>query len=717
MITPPDIRITLGQPGDPAAVFPARNIESIEIFAAANAAADTLPVGELSAVLLLDEDPGNRWAPMDYLLLEDSDLELLTTEDDEVLTVNMLAGLPAGTEVFTTYGGRTEKHYLKSIKRTGKYESTLLAQDAVGVLEEKPLHMGGLYTGEKFSTVAASIFGGTAVEGDDTAVTVSGGYVPATIAPDLAGVKVYGHLPAANRRENLHALLFAYGAIIQQDENGDPLLRFPDQGAPAVITDGEIYGGDSITEDAPRGVSVSEHSYSEREGVEEVLLFDNTGGVGVAAGTLVLFDPAPCFAVYSTGALVISEAGPNHAIVSGTGQLWGTPYTHTAREVSLYPADAPTSDVVRVADNGLVSAFNSPQILRRLLSYIGSAKAIQADIVLGAQRPGDLVRMTNAFGQEVDAIIQTMRINPSATTKAGCELLAGFDASWIGNAYDSQIVLTGAGSWTVPTGVTVAFIQISGGGNGGASGTDGTGGELNRAAGSGGVGGKGGAGGKVLAVTAPLVPGEAISYVCGAGGRGGECVRGGDSQPGTEGSGTRFGQWSTDAGAASSETGVADLLDRDTVRSLPGPDGVAGATGSSNDKTGAVIHGGIIYNNGSDGETATRGGVTAGGGHGGGAAAGHDGGDGWPGSVDRRLFADSGAGGNGADAIRGADSITLGCGGEGGHGGGGGGTSGDVSGASPESTWIKRGGNGGLGSDGGDGGDGYIIIYFKGGGA
>lgn len=718
MTIPPDIRITLGQIGAPAAVFPASNIESIEIFTAANAAADTLPVGELSAILLLDEDPVADWAPMDYLLLEDSDLELLTTNADEVLTVYMLEGLPAGTEVYTTFGGRTEKHYLKSIKRTGKYQVTLTAVDAIGVIEEKPLHMGGLYSGENFSTVAASIFGGSAVENDDTTISVEGGFTPATITPEVAAVKVYGHLPAANRRDNLHALLFAYGAIIQADANGDPLITFPAAGTPTEITDGEIYGGDSITQDAPRGVGVSEHSYAENTAAGEVVLFDNSDGSGIAAGQIVTFDQAPVFGLRTTGALEILASGPNFATVSGTGQLLGTPYTHTAREVALYPDGYPTSDVVRVADNGLISPFNSPMVLRRLLSYIGDARTLQADIVLGDHRPGDLVRLTNAFGQTVDAFIQTARIVPSATTKASCELLAGYDASFVGSAYDTHEILTGEGSWTVPAGVTVAFIRISGGGDGGASGTDGTDAQLNRQVGAGGKGGKGGAGGKVLAATIPLIPGEVITYVCGTGGAGGEPIRGGESQPGADGSGTRFGQWSTDSGAASPAAGVVDLLDRSVIRSAPGADGVDGAAGSSSSGSGSVTFGGETWQNGADGATGqyeveTGRIVKAGGGHGGGAAVGSDGGAGRPGTVSRRGYAETGDGGAGVTAIPGEDGVELGCGGSGGHGGGGGGTSGDASGASEEDTWIGRGGKAGLGSAGGYGGDGYIDLYYK----
>lgn len=715
MITPPEISITIGSLGDPAAVFPARNVENIEIFQAANAAADTLPIGELAATLLLDEDPGNHWAPMDYLLLEDTDLELLTTDADEVLTVRMLEGLPAGREVYTIFSGRTEKHYLKSIKRTGKYQVTLTAVGAIGVLDASPLHMGGIYTGESFADVCASIFGGAAAENDDTTISVEGGYTPATIAPDVAAVKVYGHLPAANRRENLHALLFAYGAIVKADESGDPLICYPDATAPAVVTDGEIYGGDSIQQDTPRGVAVAEHGYAEPVAGAEVVLFDNSDGSGMASASTVIFETAPIVAgsIRATGGLTIIEAGPNHAILTGTGQLLGVPYTHTAREVVLYPETAQTSDVVRISDNGLISPFNSPMVLRRLLSYLGDARILQADLVIGDHRPGDMVRLSNAFGETVDAFIQTARLIPSATTKASCELLTGYDPTYVGAAYDTRELLTGSGTWTVPSGVTVAFVRLGAGGTGGSSGTDGSDGASNRQAGAGGVGGKGGSAGKVLAVTAPLIPGEAVEYRCGEGGRGGVHITGGESVEGAEGSGTRFGYWATDSGAASPDVGIVDLFDRSTVRSAPGVDGVNGAEGSSSGSSGSVTFGGETWLNGETGQDARYSGTFAGGGFGGGAAVGAAGGNGRPGSVDRRGFADSGDGGRGASAIQGADAVELGCGGSGGHGGGGGGTAGSVSGASREDTWIGSGGPGGLGSSGGWGGDGYVEIYYK----
>lgn len=77
--------------------------------------------------------------------------------------------------------------------------------------------------------------------------------------------------------------------------------------------------------------------------------------------------------------------------------------------------------------------------------------------------------------------------------------------------YNKRAVLTGAGQWTVPTGVTTVLAILVAGGD---AGTDGTDGSFDGA----GVDGSVGLGGKVLAQSLAVTSGATLPYSCGAGG-------------------------------------------------------------------------------------------------------------------------------------------------------------------------------------------------------
>ena len=77
--------------------------------------------------------------------------------------------------------------------------------------------------------------------------------------------------------------------------------------------------------------------------------------------------------------------------------------------------------------------------------------------------------------------------------------------------YNRRAVLTGAGQWTVPAGVTTVLAILVAGGD---AGTDGTDGSFDGA----GSDGSAGLGGKVLAQSLAVTSGATLSYSCGAGG-------------------------------------------------------------------------------------------------------------------------------------------------------------------------------------------------------
>ncbi|MBQ8647291.1 MAG: hypothetical protein IJ484_04020, partial [Oscillospiraceae bacterium] len=194
-------------------------------------------------------------------------------------------------------------------------------------------------------------------------------------------------------------------------------------------------------------------------------------------------------------------------------------------------------------------------------------------------------------------------------------------------------------------------------------------------------------------------------------GVGGEPNDTAESVPGTEGTETTFGDFSSKDGAVS-VNGYVNLFTGE-IYGLPGVDGIPGSVGASNSsESPTVFYDGQFYYPGERGEDLYDEDYgRAYGGYGGGAAAGANGGKGG----NARLYswddteAVGGRGGDGATPVDGRNAKTYGSGGEGGHGGGGAGQKGG-----PYDGWLYGGsGSGGKGSKGGDGMPGCIIIYLE----
>lgn len=136
--------------------------------------------------------------------------------------------------------------------------------------------------------------------------------------------------------------------------------------------------------------------------------------------------------------------------------------------------------------------------------------------------------------------------------------------------YNRRAVLTGAGQWTVPAGVTTVLAILVSGGD---AGTDGTDGSFDGA----GADGADGLGGKVLAQSLPVNPGAVLAYACGAGG----------AAPGGLGTATTFSTLSSARGTrynGYTDIRSGDVYGRDGVR-LPldgsGDGGIRGLGGNA----------------------------------------------------------------------------------------------------------------------------------------
>ncbi len=326
--------------------------------------------------------------------------------------------------------------------------------------------------------------------------------------------------------------------------------------------------------------------------------------------------------------------------------------------------------------------------------------------------------LNDPFGEQVEAFIKSQDITMSGILAAQAELVSGYIPIQE-KIYDSSVLLTGSGSWTVPAGITrLHVVLISGGqgGPGGYSGEDGgrgTGESTEYSyimnVGPAGEGGKGastgGSGGLVYEVDVEVTTGQAFTYSCGAGGAGGS-----SGSLGSMGTPSTLGEYTSEKGN-SRPGGVTDLFSG-KVYALPNTTpGRKGGRGTGSQGTGETItYNGQSWVPGKKPEHES--GYASSAGYGGGAAIGSNGGDGKE-HVGRYTTGD---GGRGATPITPPASTAIGGGGAGGHGGGGGGGAGSYSidkRVDPDAV-LKSGdgGIGGSGGRGGTGGPGGIIVYW-----
>ena len=622
-------------------------------------------------------------------------------------------------------GALVGKYYMNSIERVGKTQYKIDCVSPVGMLA-KSKHYGGIYNGIPFPALVAEIIGGI---------------VPFTVSPDLTDQAIYGWLPVASRRDNLHQALFAMGAAAQKDKNGDLYIGPLFDDSYTELPLGRVYTGGSVRyPNAASKVVVVEHSYAAFAADDTVTLFEGVvaaepvttpDGI-VTEGTIVLFDNPMHDLAVENGTIL--ESGVNYAVLgpAGSCKLTGQQYTHTSRE-TIRPetaTDGETEDIVSVANATLVSVVNSENVVNRLYAYYSAAKTVNLPMVVDAERAGSTVQFEDPFGDTTKGIITSMDINMSNTLKADAEIVADYSPGNSGNFYSNIATFTQNGSWKVPSDVTKIRVVLIGGGNGGEAGQAGEDGErgptypsalaavsagiFHGNPGNGGAGGKGGASGKVYMATLTVTPGATLSAVIGQGGSG--AAIGGKPTAGTA---TTFAGLTSDSGS-SAGAGYIALISGE-VYALPGSAGVAGGKGqlprndnsSDSEYRPTVTFDGNTWQAGENGKesiaaSAMGGHNLAGGGAGGGAAVGYNGSNGEDG-----LAAASGAlggtGGQGATPIAGTSAIIRGSGGNGGHGGGGGGGGGY---AIAMTTYSGSGGTGGNGGAGGNGAPGAVLIYY-----
>lgn len=702
-------------------------------------ACDELGVDTLSATLDGSAEFPTLFCP--------ADADGLLTSEDELFGVRPYYRLLVDDPRLYRYGepvyfyhGKTlmGRFYMSAVVREGKYTFSITCTSAVGMLEGYT-HYGGIYTGQRMSEVLADIVAGA---------------VEYSIDPSLAGIPVYGWLPVASARSNLHQLLFAMGASVRKDTAGLLAVSTLSAESPTALSDDRQFLGGTVKDTAhATRAEVTEHTYLIYSGDERVTLYEGdvpgetlTSPKGAAlAGVLVTFDSPVHDLLVENGSIL--ESGVNYAVL-GPGlncKLTGQKYTHTTRVVTVEKETKGRSlaevqdKTVRVETATLVCLANSENVARRALAYYGSAQTIQTDIVVGTERPGDAVSLTDPFGDPAVGFIKSMDVNISGLLRGRTEIVSGYIPVGSGNFYNSFETLTGNGVWTVPVGVSKIRVVLVGAGAGGDAGNNGKSGgssgvsatkqELREggswsaqpgAGGEAGLAGAPGRGGQVYQTTIDVTPGQRFVFTSGTGGIAGKK----SGEKGAPGNPSVFGNLSSSLGT-SSDTGYTNIMSGVSYarKGTSGTDGGKGGKGGSATSSGAGygedggavgayaggrgLSGRFHSSNISSNKDAT------GGGAGGGASVSKIGGNAYSGEWGNEH------GGAGADAATVIREKNYGDGGDGGSGGGGGGGAGGFfMSMEPNQTILNelhfsaRGGAAGAGSPGTDGAPGCVVVYF-----
>lgn len=642
---------------------------------------DTLNPDELE-VEVVSNDTGKR-------KLLTVDREWYTTVDNRgyVLMTNDLRQFTYGDPVLYYYDGVLQgKYYIRSVDRLSIDHFKLSAFSAVGMWASIQ-HFGGIYDGDTAGDVIADLLTGFTY----------------TIDPDVAAVPLYGYLPIASVRDNLQQVLFAIGASLMKNAQGNPHFKFL-QGVPTIpVSDERIFIGGKLNYKTPAtSIRVTEHSYYISSYDVEVSLFDNTDGSGTADNKLVTFDE-PCHDLQWNGAaLPVGWAnGANYAYVTGTGTLTGKKYTHTQKIFSVPTGASGEPSESKIEKATLVSPVNSANVAARVSDYKGTAEEVACGIVMDTDdiKPASLITFTDPYGDATQGFVATMNITMSGKSKADCTIVKNYTPAHFGNNFTSFQLFTSNGTYTASkTGVIrIVLCQGGQGGQGGSRGSNGDCGE----AGSGGGGGNGGLAGKLFVTDINVTAGDTFTYTIGVGGAGGTGQTSSSTPPtdgaeGTHSTMTYNGAVYSSESGASPANGYVNILSG-LVYAENGEDGIDGANGGgANEQGGSVTYGGTTWAGGSPvsgfGSKSSAGG--------GGAAYGTNGSNASSGSSYN-------TGGYGATAVMRVVSASLGSGGVGGNGGGGAG----AGGYDRSICWGGAIGSGGSGSDGNNGGNGFIIVF------
>lgn len=494
-------------------------------------------------------------------------------------------------------GNLVGKFYLEKIEQVGKWDWKFSCVSDMGMLVSSD-HYGGLYNGAKAKDVIADIIGDI---------------IPYTLDSSLQEAELYGWLPKSTRRNNLRDVLFAIGAQVVRDANGDVVFQpYEAEPQPYAILPSTFYKtGSSVNNGTPATQAIlTEHAYAARTTDETEILYDGeivgediiTPKGAKVNGIIVVFDE-PHYDL-EVSSVQLLEYGVNYAVLGSAayGSLIGKKYTHTQRTMVRDGKVTGVPNVVRSSKCTLVNIRNSPSVADRLIAFYGYATKVTVDMVITTEKPGDFVSFIDPYGKPMYGYIQSLEITMSKVMKAKATIICGFVPPVDIPMYLHHEFFFSNTTWTVPEGVTSVRVVCIGGGPGGPSGAPGGSGKIGRSytlgpyklwgdnkyyyqtynaiapgmGGEGGAGSKGAEGGKVYSNTIKVTPGQQIAIVIGQGGEGGVC-NGTNVVEGSPGGATTFGDLSSESGA-SIPNGYLEEVTGNTYAGK-GENGLAGGAG------------------------------------------------------------------------------------------------------------------------------------------
>ena len=552
---------------------------------------------------------------------------------------------------------------------------------------------------------------------------------------NINSLTVSGLVQAGTKREVLHQLLFALNLNLFKSSDGNIIINQLPAEVDKEIDEDETYNKGSTEEvSSVRYIELTEHSYTASGETQTV--FDNSGATVGNEDYTILFDTTIYGNPTAGTGITIKHFNANAAVVSGKGAITAQTLLHSQRVIKQAVSSRPDGGTASITGATMVTFLNSSSVMNKLLAYYNNGCYKTKNSILTNAMCGRRYQFPSPFGGG-SSITRGYLIGAnsvgSAVTKTNCTFLSNFTPVSIGNDYNNFVILTGSGTFSLPSGATKLHVVMIGGGNGGASGYAGANGGSNSnfsssSPASGGNFGSNGASGKVYEVEISS-PSSSYSYACGTGGSGGaKCTSTSQNNAGSAGTASTFGTYSSASGSSKRYTNIlnGDLL----AGSMPmwddqrGKGGNGGAKTISNDhktvtqtqaKDAYNFMTGITHFGGASPLGASLNGVYQWvGGSGGGAALTQDGSRGGDYATIGGQQVISANGGKGADATYVPPKATdynpkyFGYGGMGGCGGGGGGSAGYDG---QEQTSFTPG-TGGYGGKGGDGGDGCIIVYY-----
>ena len=283
-------------------------------------------------------------------------------------------------------------------QQDGSYIFNLVGTDFVGLFAGVQ-HLGGIYSNVAAGTVIAEILGASKTAEDDDNVTYEVNGITYTVEAKIAKSRVDNWLPVTDdARNNLRTVLQLVNASPQQAADGTPHFGVMDHGNAISVDAYEVYQGDAYIEEAPvTAVQVIEYAYFQIAGTAEEVIYDASAeGVN---NDLVTFDK-PCYDIHGDANLTVHEAGANHAIISGTGQLFGTPYTKVSRTL-VASTGLTGAENTKTIDNTLCSSLYSSNLLVRMTRYFSTVEKVRHAMVMPEDyEAGQLIDYPDPMNEE-----------------------------------------------------------------------------------------------------------------------------------------------------------------------------------------------------------------------------------------------------------------------------------------------------------------------------